>query len=361
MVYLLLVSAILFSPIITDRIKNGKKIYFTAVSLLLILFAGFRDLSVGTDTKSYVNGFLTGSTFSEINWGDFIREESEFLYYLYRSLIRQFTDNYIWFLLPISVFYIVVVSRFIYKYSEYPSISFLAFLSMSYYAFSMAGIRQTIGYAFLILATEALINRKRLLCCLYILIAGGFHVTSLLYFVVLLIDIVPFGLIFLGFIGIASAVCYLNAMSFANFFIEVFEKSEAYKKVEYGGNVVLMVVILVCISALLLHPDIFKKARPEINAKGKKVMSELQKDQFFMKMVLFSIPLLIMVLFQANIFRIASMFHFYMIILIPAVIKKQTDPYIQAVGKLIVYIALFAELFIFTYNAAEIFPYGFAW
>ncbi len=359
MVYLLLVSAILFLPIVTEKIQHGKKIYFISVTLLLIFFAGFRDLSVGTDTKSYVTGFLNGVKISEITWGEFIKND-EFLYYAYRSLIRQFTRNYTWLLLPISVFYVTVVSRFIYKFSAYPSISFLAFLSMSYYAFSMAGLRQTIGYAFLILATEALINRKRLLCCLYIVIAGGFHVTSFLYFVVLLIDIVPFGLIFIGFIGIASAVCYVYAMPFSHFFIEFFEKSEAYKKTEYGGNVVLMVVILVCIAAMLLHPDIFKKAQPEINSKGKKVMSDLQRDRFFMKMVLFSIPILIMVMFQANIFRIAAMFHFYMLILIPTVIKKQTDPYIQALGKLIVYLALLAELFIFTYNAAEIFPYSFA-
>ena len=107
--------------------KNGKKVYFAIVTLLLIFFAGFRDLSVGTDTKSYVNGFLKCEPFSEVSWGEFIKEESEFLYFMYRSIIRQITEHYVWFLLPISVFYIIVVSRFIYKYSDYPSISFLVF------------------------------------------------------------------------------------------------------------------------------------------------------------------------------------------------------------------------------------------
>ncbi len=361
MIYLLLVSAILFLPMVTEKIQNGKKVYFFAISALLIFFAGFRDMTVGTDTKSYVNGFLTCLPFSEVNWVEFAREEPEFLYFAYRSLVRQFTDNYIWFLLPISVFYITVVARFIYKYSEYPSISFLVFLSMSYYAFSMAGIRQTIGYAFLLLATEALINRKRLLCCLFILIGGGFHVTSLLYFVILLIDIVPLGFIFVAVIGIASIVCYLNAMSFAQFFVEMFDKSESYLKQEFGGNIVLGVVVMVCIAAILLHPDLFKKSSPDINAKGKKIMSDLQREQFFMKLVLFSIPILIMVIFQASIFRIAAMFHLYMMFLIPAVLKRQKDPYIQVLGKLVVYLALITELFIFTYNAAEIFPFNFAW
>ncbi|MBR6694150.1 MAG: EpsG family protein [Clostridia bacterium] len=360
MVYLVLVPAILFLPMVTDRIKNGKKVYFAIVTLLLIFFAGFRDLSVGTDTKSYVNGFLKCEPFSEVSWGEFIKEESEFLYFMYRAIIRQITENYVWFLLPISVFYIIVVSRFIYKYSDYPSISFLVFLAMSYYAFSMAGIRQTIGYTFLILATEALINRRRLLCCLFILIAGGFHVTSFLYFAVLLIDIIPFGLFFIAFIGVASVICYIYAMTFTQFFVEMMDKSETLLETEYGGNIVLAVVVLVSFAAMLLYSDLFKKAAPAFKPNGKKYMSEAQRDQFFMKMVLFSIPLLIMVLFQANIFRIAMMFHFYMMFLIPAVIKKQKDPYVQAIGKLVVYAALLAELFIFTYNAAEIFPYSFS-
>ncbi|MBE6766320.1 MAG: hypothetical protein E7550_01890, partial [Ruminococcaceae bacterium] len=70
MVYLVLVPAILFLPMVTDRIKNGKKVYFAIVTLLLIFFAGFRDLSVGTDTKSYVNGFLKCEPFSEVSWGE---------------------------------------------------------------------------------------------------------------------------------------------------------------------------------------------------------------------------------------------------------------------------------------------------
>ncbi|MBR3593577.1 MAG: EpsG family protein [Clostridia bacterium] len=361
MIYLILVAAILFLPILTDKIQHGKKLYFTIITIMLIFFAGFRHFSVGVDTNSYVTGFWRCQPFSEVNWWEFIKEEQEFLYFMYRSLVRQFTNSYTVFLLPVSIFYITVVARFIYKYSDYPSISFLVFLSMSYYAFSMAGIRQTLGYAFLVLATEALMNRKRLLCCLYIIIAGGFHVTSLLYFVVLLIDIVPFGLIFLGFIGAASIICYTYAMTFTQFFVEMFDKSETLLKVEFGGNVVLGVVVLVSIAALLLHSELFKKAQPELRPNGKSCMSALQREQFFMKMVLFSIPLLIMVMFQANIFRIASMFHFYMMFLIPAVIKRQKDAYIQVIGKIIVYLALLVELFVFTYNAATIFPYNFAW
>ena len=74
MVYLLLVSAILFLPIVTEKIQHGKKIYFISVTLLLIFFAGFRDLSVGTDTKSYVTGFLNGVKIGESN-NMFIRHE----------------------------------------------------------------------------------------------------------------------------------------------------------------------------------------------------------------------------------------------------------------------------------------------
>ncbi len=359
MVYLILVPAILFLPLITDKIEKGKNIYFFIVTALLIFFAGCRHYTVGTDTPSYVSGFLSSGTLADLNWSS-VFSKNEFLYVVYRNLIHSVTNNYLWYLLPISLFYISVVARMIFKYSDSPTISFLAFLSMSYYAFSMAGIRQTIGYALLLLATEALMNRKRILCCIYILIAGGFHITSLLYFTVFVIDIIPLSLAYLGFIVIASGVCYVYAMTFTSFFVEIFEKSETLNKIDYGGNIVLLVVILVSVAALLLHPDIFKKAHPDIKPNGKTCMSELQREQFFMKMVLFSIPLLVMVLFQANIFRIAAMFHFYMMFLIPAVIKRQESPHIRVVGQLLVFAALLAELFVFTYNAAEIFPYSFS-
>lgn len=359
MLYYILVPTILLLPVLTDKIKNGKRFYFFVVTSLLILFAGFRHWSVGIDTPSYVNFFLNGKGITEYTFSS-IFKETEFLHIIYRSIIRSLTDNYFWYLFPVACFYTIVVARFIYKHSAYPSISFLAFLSMSYYAFSMTGIRQTICYGFLIIAADALLSGKRLRAIFYIVVSAGFHATGWLFLSAVLIDLIPFGFAFLGGVFVLSAISYLKAPVFIQLFVRMLDKSEDYLEFETGSTVILLVIVTVSLAALLLHPDIFKKTSPERNMNGTLVKSTTQKDQFYIKMILFAIPILIITLYQASIFRVAAMFHFYMLALIPGVIKKQSDPYIQVLGKMIIIVTLLAELFIFTYGAAGVLPYSFS-
>ncbi len=359
MIYYILVPTILFMPLLTTKLKFGKNLYFFVVTSLLVYFAGFRHWSVGVDTNSYVNTFLNSDTIDSLSLGNLLTQP-EYLHVIYRTVIRHFTNNYLWYLLPVSIFYICVTSRFIYKHSPYPSISFLAFLSMSYYAFSMTGIRQTICYGFLVLAADAFLSRKRILSLVFIFLAAGFHTTGWLFLSIFLIEVIPFGFTFIGFSFLLCAIAYLRASVFIQLFLNLLDKSEGYLDYEAGSPVILMVIIFVSIAAILFHPKLFEKTKLETNPQGKLAKTDAHIDQFFVKLLLLSIPILVVSLFQANIFRIAAMFHFYMIVLIPRVLKSQQDAYVQVLGKIIVYAMLLTELFIFTFNAAGVFPYRFS-
>ncbi len=362
MIYYILVPVILLLPMLTNNLKIGKKLYFTVVTALLILFAGLRHYNVGTDTLRYVNYmFVDGTPVWELTREELL-EKREWLFLLYRSIVKQFTDNYTWLLLPVAVFYSITVSRFVYKHSAYPALSFLIFLAMSYYAFSLTGMRQTICYTFILWALDALVERRRLLCVLFILIGSGFHITGLLFFVIFIVDLIPFNLLYVFGTAIASVFTYMFAPLFIGNVSDFLWGDDRYTAVEYaGGESMLLVIIAVTVASVFLHPDLFKQTQLEIRPDGRKQRSELQVDQLFVKMLLFSIPIQAMVLYQANIFRVAMMFHFPMMAIIPSVIKKQNDGYISLLGRLIVVATLLIELFIFTFNAAGVMPYSFYW
>ncbi len=362
MIYYILVAVILLLPLLTNNLKIGKYLYFAVVTALLIFFAGFRHYTVGTDTARYVKYMFVGGTPVWEYTLEELLEKREWLFLLYRSIVKQFTDNYTWFLFPVAAFYGITVSRFVFKHSEYPALSFLIFLAMSYYAFSLTGMRQTICYTFIIWALDALVERRKLLCLLFILISSGFHITGLLFLVIFVVDLVPFNLLYLLGTGIASIFTYMFAPLFIGNVSDFLWGDDRYAEVEYaGGESMLLVIVAVAIASVFLHPDLFKHAQLEIRPDGRKQRSELQVDQLFVKMLLFSIPIQAMVLYQANIFRVAMMFHFPMMAIIPSVIKRQNDDYISLLGRLIVSAVLFLELFVFTFNAAGVMPYAFYW
>lgn len=362
MIFIVLVFLILLLPLLTNKLKNRKKTYIIFVSIAFVLIAGLRSYMVGTDTLGYVNSFLLSKNISFPVLRDvFIKREVLFI--IYQSLIRTITDNYSVYLIPIAIFYICAVSYFIYKYTESPAISYIIFMSMGFFSFSMAGLRQTIAYSILIIATHCLINKKYTKSVLLILLASLFHITSLFYFVVYIIYALPLNAWYLSLIGVATVFAYLRGDTLLlSVVTTVWGNQRSFSDVEYGGISTLILLVVVSTATLLFYPELLQRrkilSQPSIfNGYTK----ELSVNILFTKLLLFAIPLQLMAIYQAAIFRIATMFHFYMVCIIPNVINKQQNPKSILISKIIVVFLLLLQLFVYTYHAADIIPYTFFW
>lgn len=355
MIFVFLSLLILMVSLMYIQNNRFKTAYCVLIGIALVLIAGLRSESVGTDTQRYVQGFY--SFLPEQHSVFDLFSQREWLFYLYRSIVRSLTDNYTVFLFIPTLFYICVVCHFVNRHSSSPAISFLLFLSMGYYSFSMAGLRQTIAMGFLILATECLLDKKLLRCSLLILIASGFHITSLIYFLVILLYFLPLNKWFVGLIAVLTVLIRLGGESFIFSLVDlIWGDSRTYKQ-ESGGTSTLLLLILVSAATLLFH-----KGLPEYQGIRKTdPVRGMEGDLLFTKMLLFSVPFQFMALYQANAFRIAMLFHFPLIVLLPNVIASQEDLRIRIIAKAVIVPLLLYQLFFITGGTADILPYSFFW
>ena len=86
-----------------------------------------------------------------------------------------------------------------------------------------------------------------------------------------------------------------------------------------------------------------------------------KKNQLFLKMTMFSIPLQVLVTYQAHAFRLAMMFHIVTIVLVPNVISQLANKRSRIIGKVLVATLVILQFFLFTYYTADIIPYKFYW
>lgn len=361
MIFEILVFCIISIPFITQNLQNSKKIYCITIAVILIFVSGFRSYNIGTDTPAYVQVFLNSDKIS-LNFLKDILTKREPLFLLYLALVRTISDNYSLFLLPIAIFYISTASSFIYKYSKTPLISYIILLSMGYFSFSMAGLRQTIGYAILIIATDKLIDRKYLISVLLIFIASLFHITSLVYFVVFIVILIPLNkwylIIVLGF----SLFSYFYGSSVLLRIVEiVWADTRGYKEIEFGGISTLLLLLVVATATLFFYPELLWSQSNKNNISVLSKNKYFFVDQLFTKLLLLSIPIQLMAIYQANIFRVATMFHFFITCLIPSVIIRQRESKIIFMSQIVVVFFLILQLFMFTRNSGNILPFTFFW
>lgn len=183
--FLLLLIIILFlnmsggSKIVKQYCHTEKGYILIFLSLLMIV--GFRSMSVGTDTISYVFEFLGESKGNINGLKNLLAEYSEPLYTLLMEFCKSITDNYTIFLtifaIPITLGFAIYVKR----YSDDYMLSTLLFILLGILGFCMAGMRQSISLGLSLFAYQFVKERKIirfLLCCI---IAFGFHNSALVF------------------------------------------------------------------------------------------------------------------------------------------------------------------------------------
>ena len=190
-VYLLLLTAILILGIAIHpgKTEKRKKRFLWFSFVLLVMLSGFRDVSGGVDTASYV------ALFQNIDLLDFnlSRFEPGFLYYV--KLVHSISDNVSFFLFVNSIFCIGLPCIFVYKYSEEACLSVLLFITLKSYFFQMTGLRQAMAIAFVLTAFIFILKKRSKMRCflaiLMILLAASFHTIAILAIVPYIIWIWP--------------------------------------------------------------------------------------------------------------------------------------------------------------------------
>lgn len=244
-IYNLLIIVIL--GVILRHNPKHKKLYLTICFLQMILIQGLRDISVGTDTKFYVdiyNNYLNSQFYS---W-QFTHFEYGFqmLYNIFHKL--NLTSQQM--LMIISFVTMFGFAHFIYKNSANVYISTFIFACMLY-PNSFNIMRQFLAMSIAINSYQFIMDKKYIKGLLIILIASLFHVTAYLMLIPLLFNCFKNWKLMRKLIIISSAVCFIYGNKIVNVVLPLVGKS--FYLTEYNVNRLFrMTTMLTIVIAILV-------------------------------------------------------------------------------------------------------------
>ena len=227
--YYLLIAVVFVQGLFLLRwVKSGKWIFAFLCFVELAFIAGFRDWSIGNDTRNYVNTFILSMDYPQL-----LKSHMEIGYLWFNRFLATFTTTPQMLLITTSVFIIGVWVRFFYKYSVSFLISILLFVVLDYSA-TLTMIRQEIAMCMILLAIPFVIKRQFLLFLAVIMLAVSVHSSSILAIGLYFIYPFPFKIRHVSWVLIASIVVFIFLAPLLNKVISITGRYESYM-----GNILM--------------------------------------------------------------------------------------------------------------------------
>ncbi len=166
-----------------DKIyKHKEKIIYILMAVILAIFVGLR--TTYNDTETYRAMYETlSSGFGQIITLDYSLGENPG-FWVVNIIMKTIGISTQSFLMIYAIVTVCIYLWFIRKYSDNLWLSVFLFFTMGCYTFTMAAIKQCIAVAFCLIATDRIIQDKKLSFLFWVLIASTFHPYSLMYLIV---------------------------------------------------------------------------------------------------------------------------------------------------------------------------------
>lgn len=165
------------------RYRRKERLFYTIMSIGLILFAGLRITY--NDTQTYTWGYHQMEEMTDLSgtivWSK-IGENPAFIHVQHKLIQMGASDQT--FLMVFSIFTVGVNLWFFRKYSCNIWLSILIFLTYAGYVFNLAAIKQCAAMAFCLIATDRVIRKKYIGFALCVFLGCLFHPYALMYVVV---------------------------------------------------------------------------------------------------------------------------------------------------------------------------------
>ena len=215
LVYFVLIPIVLLFLRLSYSKKEGKRISYIPVfisALILILFAGLRASSVGTDTNNYVGIY---NSFSSYKGSVFDMQTSLEIGYLFLQKIALLFSNEYWAILIATALMSVLPFYYVINKLSYNEVlSLFIYITLAVYLVFFNAGRQGIAVAISSVSIIYLIKRSMFKYFACIIIASLFHNTAII--------LLPFYFLLTRKVTIKSTLLYLfgGLVSFA--FLSVF-------------------------------------------------------------------------------------------------------------------------------------------
>jgi hypothetical protein len=153
--------------------------------LQIYLLLSFKKTSVGTDTKSYIEGFNLIKTtpwelILNLKLDNLIFNFERGFIFLSKS-ITLITDEFTVYAAIIYAIMIVPLYKVTKRYSRMPFLSLILFITLGFLNFYISGMRQAIAMSLIFLSFNYIVNRKFLKFLLLVMIAALIHKSAVFF------------------------------------------------------------------------------------------------------------------------------------------------------------------------------------
>lgn len=323
--------------------KLNREIYVIVISLQLIIISGFRGMDVGNDTIGYARHLMRTSSLSLSEL--FETRSTEAGYLLFEFLISRLTSNPTIFFTIISTFYMISVGLLIYKNSSEPSMSFILFIGLTFFAFAMSGARQTMALGFIFFCFDFIKKKKLAPFLLFTFLAYMFHSSAFVFLPAYFIAhkqitrkyiLTAFMLIPVTYVFIDQIFAFISDAS-----------GYDYSTYDSGGPVTLAgMMVMIFVGGIILL---------------KNVLERNKNNTMLYNFSLVSILLVLPGFSNPSALRAAYYYHIFSVLFIPEIIFSLPDKKTRVIAYCAAIVGV-TILYLRNLNpASPFFPYSFFW
>lgn len=242
-----------------------------AVALMFCVY-GFRDAySVGIDTtSSYLHHFEEMKEMPEENLPDFSdwlgtadkdadEREGHSRHFFFEWLMKlgyDWTDgDYQLFISLICLFNMVIFARFVFRYSPSPVQSLLLYFGLLFYTFNFSALKQSIAMTFILLAADAVIDRKLIRFLILTALASMFHFPALVILPAYWIAGMKPGKSYLLLLAAAFVLTYLIRDQMVDWMTDTYETMIYDSNRSFLSNKVLIMIVILAVAIVIRPPD----------------------------------------------------------------------------------------------------------
>lgn len=325
--------------------KNKKLMkYIVFISgLYLGLLSGLRDVSVGIDTGSYYSYFMR-----DLEWNEIAE------YYHYQGLLFWYFLKYVYdyfyeyqlVLVIVGLISVFFISRHIWKYSRYPLLSLMIYVSGGFFSIGLSLVRQYLALSVLVYSIDYIIQKKFKYFLLLLIIAFFIHPSSILFlpayfFANRKINKKNTAFYLLGLCGsfvLASIVIDVMSYVFFNGLYVIETDKDA------GGKITFLAYLVVLMIAF------FRRNELLINNINNQVFFNLLWIATIIQSTAFVFPI-------AS--RVAYMYSIFLITFIPEIIYSFKSVYYKILFNILTVSVFLIIYFYKFYNLNNVYPYKF--
>lgn len=327
--------------------RNYSKLTMFFVLLIMVLFAGLRSSSVGTDAGGYARGFENDVEELNGTFKENITKEPGF--WLLKYFLSLYSSEYVIFFIGIALLCYSCVLRAIKQNTDNIAMALFVFITLGLYTFVFNAARQGIAVGIYMLSFKYLFEDDRssfLKYCLLVLLAAMFHKTVIVALPLYFLFRMPYSPKMLGIIallGIAIGVVLPSFLAYAG----TLEYRYSFYS-EYVGGAEMLTVFYILVTAFFIF---WRRNIDEFY---------LRRYDIFLNMMLFGTLIYIIVQVKSvyvEMTRFAAYFQVAAIFLWSYIYSSERKP--RSVFSAAIILGHLAYFYIFCSQMAGLVPYRF--